>query len=158
MTVTVRPAIASDADAWARMRHDLWDDQPLEELAAEVGVYFKSGLARLPMVLIAIDDGGTAVGFAELNIRPYAESCTTDRVAFLEGWYVVPGARRRGVGAALIAAAEDWGRAQGCTEFASDANLDNDLSARAHLGLGFTETARLRTFRKDLSPRADSGT
>jgi aminoglycoside 6'-N-acetyltransferase I len=69
-------------------------------------------------------------------------------VAYLEGWYVVPEARRRGVGRALVESAEDWGRAQGCTEFASDALLDNDVSAAAHRALGFAETVQIRCFRK----------
>lgn len=157
MTVSVRPATPADADAWARMRHALWPDQPLADLAAEVARYFSVGVRTMPMALIAVDDRGEPVGFAELNIRTYAEDCVTDRVAFLEGWFVEERMRRRGVGGALIATAEAWGRAQGCTEFASDARLDNELSARAHVGLGFTETGQLRTFRKDLLPRADSG-
>ena len=101
-------------------------------------------------MLIAEAAGGEAVGFAELSIRPYAEGCRTDRVAFLEGWYVVPAARRRGVGRELVAAAEEWARSQGCTEFASDAELDNETSAAAHRALGFAEVARLRCFRKEL--------
>jgi aminoglycoside 6'-N-acetyltransferase I len=103
-------------------------------------------------VLIAEDDGGKLVGFAELSIRNYAEDCVTDRVAYLEGWYVVPGARRKGVGRALIAGAEQWGKGQGCTEFASDAVIDNEISAAAHRALGFTETVRIRCFRKQLAP------
>jgi aminoglycoside 6'-N-acetyltransferase I len=63
---------------------------------------------------------------------------------------VEPHARRRGVGRALIQAAEDWGRAQGCTEFGSDALIDNDISASAHKALGFEETAQIRCFRKNL--------
>jgi len=71
-------------------------------------------------------------------------------VAYLEGWYVESEWRRRGVGTALVAAAEAWARAQGCTELASDALPDNDTSAAAHLALGFTETVRIRCFKKQL--------
>ena len=92
-----------------------------------------------------------SIKLAELSIRNYAEDCVTDRVAYLEGWYVVPGARRQGVGRALIAAAEQWGRGQGCTEFASDAVIDNEISAAAHRALGFTETAQIRCFKKQLA-------
>ena len=87
--------------------------------------------------LIAKDDAGRALGFAELSLRSYAEGCDTDNVAFLEGWFVVPDARGRGVGRALIAACEKWARSQGCTEFASDAQPDNETSIAAHLALGF---------------------
>jgi aminoglycoside 6'-N-acetyltransferase I len=86
----------------------------------------------------------------ELSIRPYAEGCAPGRVAFLEGWYVAPHARRRGVGRALLAAAEQWGRAQGCAEMASDTPAHNTLGAAAHKALGFEEVVTVRCFRKDL--------
>ena len=101
-------------------------------------------------MLLAENEEGDPLGIAELSIRPYAEGCVSDRVAYLEGWYVVPEARRSGVGRALIAAAEEWGRAQGCTEFASDAHPENDVSTAAHLATGFTEAGLVRCFRKDL--------
>lgn len=102
-------------------------------------------------VLLAVDSSGAAVGFAELSIRAYAEGCSSDRVAYLEGWYVVPDARRRGVGGALVRAAEQWASAQGCTEFGSDAELENTVSAAAHRALGFDEVVRIRCFRKALA-------
>jgi aminoglycoside 6'-N-acetyltransferase I len=86
----------------------------------------------------------------EISIRSYAEGCATDRVGFLEGWFVVPEHRRRGIGGALVRAAERWALAQGCREFASDALADNDESALAHRALGFTEVGMIRCFRKDL--------
>ena len=147
---TVRPVHVDDADVWREMRADLWPEGSAEEHAGEVAEFF-SGRRRVPLeVLLAEDDEGRPLGFAELSIRAYAEGCTTDRVAFLEGWYVVADARRRGVGRALVEAAEAWGRAQGCTEFASDALLDNHASAAAHQALGFEEVAQIRCFRKDL--------
>jgi uncharacterized damage-inducible protein DinB len=85
-----------------------------------------------------------------LSIRNYAEDCETNRIAYLEGWYVEPEARRRGVGRALVQAGEEWGRRQGCTEFGSDALIDNDVSAVAHRALGFEETVQIRCFRKPL--------
>jgi aminoglycoside 6'-N-acetyltransferase I len=99
---------------------------------------------------MAENGAGRILGFAELSIRPYAEGCTSDRVAYLEGWFVVPEARRQGVGRSLVAAAEQWGRGEGCTEFASDTPGDNVISAMAHRALGFIEVGSVRCFRKDL--------
>jgi len=48
-------------------------------------------------------------------------------------------------------AAEGWGRSQGCTEFASDALLENEVSEVAHKALGFIEVERIRCFKKSLS-------
>src|SRR2546422_4564114 len=79
--------------------------------------------------------------FRSLSIRPYAEGCQGDRVAYLEGWFVVPRARGRGVGRALIAAAEDWGRAQGCRELASDAEPEDRKSTRLNSSHGYISYA-----------------
>ena len=57
-------------------------------------------------------------------------------------------------GRALVAAAEEWAREQGCTEFASDPLLENESSAAAHRALGFQETVQIRCFRKQLGPKS----
>jgi aminoglycoside 6'-N-acetyltransferase I len=148
--VIVVPATHTKAHQWLEMRRALWPDEDQEQLQIDVARYFAGNEPNLVQVLLALDERGRALGFAELNIRPYAEGCETDRVAYLEGWYVVPGARRTGVGAALIRAAEDWGRTHGCTEFASDALLENEVSEQAHKALGFREVERIRCFMKKL--------
>ena len=146
----VRGVTPRDAPVWLRLRCALWPDQAESEHAAEITAFLE-GRAREPLViLIAADGADELLGFAELSIRAYAEGCHSDRVAYLEGWYVVPEARNRGIGRALIAAGEAWARSQGCVEFASDADLTNDASAAAHRALGFREVGRVRCFRKDL--------
>jgi aminoglycoside 6'-N-acetyltransferase I len=150
VTVTVRPATRRDSGAWLRLRQALWPDGSESEHRAEIDRFF-AGQAREPLaVLLAEDAAGGVLGLAELSIRPSAEGCTSDRVAYLEGWFVVPEARRRGVGGALVATAEQWGRDQGCTEFASDTQPDNLVSAAAHRALGFIEVGSVRCFRKGL--------
>jgi aminoglycoside 6'-N-acetyltransferase I len=145
----VRLVEPGDADRWLELRRALWPgaaDRHQDDIAR----YF-AGRSREPLaVLLAEDENGWITGFAELSVRAYAEGCESDRVAFLEGWYVAPEARGQGVGRALVAAAEAWGRAQGCSEFASDAEADNAVSAAAHRALGFTEVGLVRCFRKDL--------
>lgn len=131
------------------MRQALWP-APAREHAGEIERYFAGALREPLEVLIAFDERGEAVGIVELSIRAYAEGCVTDRVAFVEGWFVEPTARRKGVGAALIRAAEEWARSRGCPELASDTEAENASSAAAHLAVGFTETATVRCFRKSL--------
>lgn len=133
------------------MRAALWPDYEGRWHAEEVEKYF-AGLLHMPLeVLMAFDEEGRAIGFVELSIRAYAEGCMTDRVAFLEGWYVEPEARRCGVGRALVEAAERWAAGQGCTELGSDAVIDNVDSAAAHAALGFDEVERIRCFRKTVA-------
>jgi aminoglycoside 6'-N-acetyltransferase I len=144
----IRSVNGGDRECWLRMRDALWPSSA-DEHAREIDRYFAAEVREPLEVLIAFDE--EAIGFVELSIRPYAEGCETDRVAFVEGWYVQPDARGTGVGAALIRAAEEWARSQGCTEIASDTEADNVSSAAAHLALGFEETAVVRCFRKPLS-------
>ena len=146
----VRAVTPADRAAWLAMRCALWPDGSAAEHQEEIAAFF-TGKARLPLaVLLAFDAAGAAVGFAELSIRSVVDGCDTDRVAYLEGWYVEPAARRRGVGRTLVEAAEDWGRAQGCTEFGSDTQVSNTVSAAAHAALGFAETDQVRCFKKRL--------
>jgi aminoglycoside 6'-N-acetyltransferase I len=149
--IQVRPATVADASEWLRMRHALWPDDS-DDHRREIDGFFE-GDRHLPReVLVAIDAGGVPVGFVELSIRTIVDSCTSDRVGYLEGWYVDPQVRRQGIGAALVAAAERWAAQQGCREFASDALADNEISRAAHARLGFDETGSVRNFRKDLRP------
>lgn len=148
--VTIRPVDAHDVPPWLELRRALWPEGSEAEHRDEIE-RFLAGRAREPQaVLLAPDASGVVLGFAELSIRPCAEGCVTDRIAYLEGWYVVPEARGRGVGRALAEAAEDWGRAQGCTEFASDTQPDNEISRLAYRSLGFEDVGLVRCFRKVL--------
>ena len=86
----------------------------------------------------------------EASIRPWAIGCEARPVGYIEGWYVDGDVRRRGVGRALVEAAEAWARSKGCRQMASDAELWNDVSHQAHGALGYREVARLVLFKKDL--------
>ena len=91
------------------------------------------------------------MGFAEVSLRTdYVNVTSTSPVAFLEGLYVTPQARRMGVAAALVNRACEWGRARGCSEIASDTSLDNQASQLVHRALGFEETERVVYYRKAL--------
>ncbi len=93
---------------------------------------------------------GRIVGFAEYNIREFANGCNSQPVPFLEGIWVRPDVRQEGVAAALMAHLENVARAQGFLEFGSDVLIDNDISIRMHKRLGFEETERVVYFRKDI--------
>jgi aminoglycoside 6'-N-acetyltransferase I len=100
---------------------------------------------------VALDARGDAVGLAEASVRhDYVNGTTGSPVAFLEGIYVAPGARRQGVAAQLVAAVGTWAREQGCGELASDADVANEVSHAMHRALGFEETERVVFFRKGL--------
>ncbi|QWP76547.1 GNAT family N-acetyltransferase [Lysobacter sp. K5869] len=146
----VRAAEAGDRAGWAGLRARLWPDQRLADLADELDDWFED--PRL--AAFVAEDGEGVCGFAEASLRSdYVNGTQTSPVAFLEGWYVAPERRGQGVGRALIAAVEAWGRGRGCRELASDALLDNVDSQRAHEACGFEETERVVYFRRVLGER-----
>jgi aminoglycoside 6'-N-acetyltransferase I len=102
-------------------------------------------------VIVAPRAEGGLCGFAEVGARSIADGCESSPVGYLEGWFVDPDRRGHGVGAALVRAAEDWAGARGYLELASDAELDNFDSQRAHASLGFVEVGRAVLFVKALS-------
>jgi aminoglycoside 6'-N-acetyltransferase I len=150
----VRLAGPADAAAWCELRRALWPDEDAGALEREVAEHFAGG-GLLEAVFLAEARAGAALGMLEMSLRRYADGCTSSPVPYIEGWYVVPHARRQGVGRVLVSAAEAWARERGYTEVASDDSIDNLVSERAHWALGFAEVERLIVFRKDLQSRGD---
>jgi aminoglycoside 6'-N-acetyltransferase I len=145
--VTIRPVERGDMRAYQALRRELWPQVTVDENERETDAI--AGDSRRWAVFVCETERGV-VGFVEAHLREYAEGCASSPVGFIEGWYVEPAARRKGVGRRLVAAAEDWARTRGCTEMASDAELANVESHRAHAALGYEETERLVCFRRSL--------
>ncbi len=152
----IRSVTEADADVWEHLRELFWPTDAGEhgrekgEHSRDIAKYFNGDRREPAEVLLAINHAGRVVGFTELSIRNIVDGCSTGRVAYLEGWFVEEEERGKGFGAALMRASEDWGRAQGCTEFASDTEITNELSISMHTRLGFEETGRVAQFRKEL--------
>ena len=151
MDVLVRPLEPRDAQAVVRLRVALWPG-PAEEHAAEIAALLSgSPRSTLPLTTLVAVEEDEVLGFAEVGLRSHADGCDATRpVGYLEGWFVRPESRRRGVGRALLAAAEAWARGQGAREFASDTWATNEDSVRAHIALGFEVVDRCVNFRKPL--------
>ena len=132
---------------YARLRKCMWEIDPVlnneevEQIVADADDW---------AVFIASMEDGAAVGFIEVWRREYAEGASSSPVGYVEGWYVEPDFRCRGIGRMLIEAGEDWSRSHGCTEMASDTEIDNGGSIRAHQHLGYTEVSRNVHFLKEL--------
>ena len=144
----VRPVKERDFPEWFRLRKLLWDESSDEEHRAEMLDIYAHTDTQL--VLVAELNDGRLIGFLEASIRPFVEDCDSDQVGYLEGWFVLPEFRRQGIGRILVQTAENWARAKGCEEMASDAEVGNETSLQAHLKLGYEETSRLIHLRKDL--------
>ena len=146
-TAVIRLATPADQTEWLRMRHDLWPDVEPEELLREMERIMADPL--MPVFVMERPDGRLG-GFIEAGTRKYAEGCETSPVGYLEGWLVDEDLRGQGIGKALMNIAENWARAQGLHELASDTWLENDISINAHLKLGYEEVERLVHFVKTL--------
>ena len=91
------------------------------------------------------------VGLALVSLRhDYVEGCTSSPVGYLEAICVLPEFRHVGIASKLCEECEAWAKEQGCREFASDCDLNNEASYAFHLSIGFKETSRMIHFRKEL--------
>jgi len=144
----VRTLQEGDLEGWLQLRKHLWDQVSEDEHKAEMMDIFEHQDTQF--VAVAQSEEGRLIGFLEASIRPFVEDCHTDHVGYLEGWFVEQEFRRQSVGRFLVRAAENWAIRKGCTEMASDAEIGNDDSLRAHQRLGYDETSRLVHLRKEL--------
>lgn len=148
--VTVAACADAGDPGWLALRSALWPDTAEAEHRAEMAAQVAAGPGRWAQ-FVARDAQGRAVGLAEAALRfDHVNGCDGTPVAFLEGLYVVPGARRSGVARSLVAAVAGWGRARGCAELASDTPLDKAASQAVHRALGFAETERVVYFKAPL--------
>jgi aminoglycoside 6'-N-acetyltransferase I len=145
----VRRAELRDRAEWLRMRLALWP-HAVAEHADAIDAFLAGRSSDLDEVLLCEHERGAVIGFAELRIRNYAEGSDGTAVPHLEGWYVDPEHRGRGVGASLMVHSEEWAKRLGFSELASDAEIDNSASIAAHRALGFEETDRIVCFLKKL--------
>lgn len=139
-----------DAD-WLSLRLQLWPDCPRKQHMEEMASFLRDP-ARFVQFIVR-DPNGRGVGFAEASIRTdYVNGTSSSPVAYLEGLYVAPESRGKGVARTLVLAVSEWARAAGCTELASDTQPENIVSQAAHTQLGFVETERAVFFSKSLDP------
>ena len=138
-----------DQPGWLDLRLALWTDATADEHRGYMAIALAQPERFLQLMMY--DENRQPVGFIEGSIRgDYVNGTETSPVGFVEGVFVVPAWRRRGIARQLYAAIGDWAKARGCSELASDALLENEASQRAHRALGFRETERVVYFTKHL--------
>jgi aminoglycoside 6'-N-acetyltransferase I len=142
--------LSVDHAGWLELRRALWPEGSAGEHCDEMAAICASPDRFVQFV--AREASGETMGFVEASLRSdYVNGTDSSPVAFLEGIYVAPQFRGRGVARALVQAIEQWALGRGCSEFASDAALDNERSHAMHRALGFVETERVVYFRKPLA-------
>ena len=143
----LRPPQHSADASWPALRTALWPEASEQEHLRDMA----DTLARGHCVMLAFDNDGSAIGFAEVSKRnDYVNGTAGSPVGFLEGLYVAPSHRCQGVGRALVCAASSWATAEGLSELASDSLVENVDAYAVHRALGFIETERVVYFCKRL--------
>jgi aminoglycoside 6'-N-acetyltransferase I len=151
MNTTIERCNSLDQPGWLDMRVALWTDATPDDHRAYMAISLAQPERFLQLMMY--DEKHAPIGFIEGSIRSdYVNGTESSPVGFVEGVYVVPSWRRKGVARQLFAAIGDWAKARGCRELASDALLANEASQRAHRALGFEETERVVYFSRPLWP------
>ena len=143
----IKIANEGDSHILASMAILMWPDHGTEELEKEFRELTQSDKAAC---FIKYADG-VPVAFAQCQLRhDYVEGTVSSPVGYLEGIFVSEGYRNRSFAKELLTECEKWAKDKGCSEFASDCELENEVSFRFHLAMGFEEANRIICFRKGL--------
>ena len=147
----IRKAEIHDALTIALLAIKLWPDHTLEDLTEEFQEILSSEQSAIFLMFTEEDAVTKAIGFAQCQLRyDYVEGTDSSPVGYLEGIFVDEPYRRQGHAKVLVNACEQWARDMGCIEFASDCELDNEMSLAFHLRMGFVEANRIICFTKTL--------
>ena len=145
--MTVLKAAKEEAALLGQLACELWPGNKPDEMAAEMAELLENQEAACFLAF----EGEVPVGFAQCQLRhDYVEGTKTSPAGYLEGVYVRENFRKKGCARALLAACEQWAKKMGCTEFASDCELENEKSLAFHLKAGFEEVNRIICFTKKL--------
>lgn len=144
----IRQATAQDIPELVALATALWPDSDAKQLETE----FSQQLHIPTFNFFLAEDGDMVSAFIHVSIRhDYVEGSTSSPVGYIEGIFVRPDTRVKGVGKALVQQAEAWCRAHGCTEIGSDTEIDNLNSQAFHHHCGFVESSRIVAYIKKLS-------
>lgn len=142
----LRPLSEADRAAWRAMYQALFPDSRADLLDAEIDRI----LAAPDRAAYCAEEDGEILGFAEYAVRPWANGCHSQPVAFLEGIWVAPAHRHRRIGRALLSHVESVARQAGFVELGSDVLCGNQAGLDFHRKTGFEETETVTYFRKAL--------
>ena len=143
----IKRAGIHEAGELAGLAIQMWTDQAPEDLTEE----FRRLATKDDAVCLIQYADDQPIAFAQCQLRrDYVEGTGSSPVGYLEGIFVSEGYRKKGYAARLLSECEKWAKEKGCTEFASDCELDNRDSIGFHLSMGFEEANRIVCFRKEL--------
>lgn len=143
----VKKAEKCDLESVVNLALALWESSSVNELTDEFTEIISNESAEIFLKY----ENSEPIGFAQCSLRQdYVEGTESSPVGYLEGIYVKEKFRNRGYAKELLRACEEWAKSKGCSEFASDCELDNENSILFHKAVNFTEANRIICFSKKL--------
>lgn len=143
----VKKVEVCDIEKVANLAIILWPNHTVQDLIDEFSEIISKGDAQFFLKY----EQDIPVGFAQCQLRhDYVEGTETSPVGYLEGIFVREDFRHRGFARELLAECEKWAKMQGCTEFASDCEINNECSFNFHMAMNFMEANRIICFTKKL--------
>ncbi len=145
--IVIRPAGEDDAPAIAGLSGQLGYPSSVADSAERL----KTVLGSTEHGVFAACDGDDVVGWVHVFLALRVES---GPFAELGGFVVSASHRRRGVGRALLAAAEDWAASRGVRKLRVRSRLEREDARAFYENLGFSVTKAQRVFDKCLPQEA----
>ena len=145
-SVRLRPMTRDDIAQSVPLLAQLGYELSAEELARR----FAAVTANPDHSLVIAELAGRVVGLLHVFVRPAIES---PREAVVQAIVVDLAHRRSGIGMALMAQAERWGREHECRMVMLSSNVARAPAHAFYAGLGYRIAATSHVLRKELSRR-----
>lgn len=148
MNVSIEEVSDKTHRIWVRLMHELWPNHTLESLKAEANAITQSD--HQTAFLVNYDH--KYLGFINVSLRrDHVPGAACTPVGYIEGIYIKPKLRHRGMAKKLVEHASHWFLVNGCKEMASDSEIDNVVSQGWHEAMGFSKVSVLVHYSKKIN-------
>jgi GNAT superfamily N-acetyltransferase len=142
--VCIRRAAVADAAEIARLSVQFGHPVLVRELCARI-----AALDEIPSQHLAVAEGSGATLLGWIQVERRLVLVAGERAEII-GLVVDAAARRRGVGALLVNAAQQWARAANLAEIIVRSNVVRDASHVFYLAMGFSRVKTQHIYAKSL--------
>lgn len=143
MRISVREVNAADAEALAHLATQLGYPSQPEEMTRRL----RALLPQQNQALVAVADADV-VGWVQVDVH---STLLLDNVAELAGLVVEEKWRDKGIGRALLKAAEQWALERGCSTMYVRTNIIRHAAHTFYRHLGYQQVKTSLTFAKPLN-------